>query len=225
MKKISSIFFAIVMVFTMVTTAFAAPGAFISSPSKNDNPVLVEWGNESDGCAAGVKITAYKDRDEASEYIRNMLEKAYKIITECDDLTTLCKDFADYAEKLGLTGKDLAVSDLFDLSYGGCDAHDEHGKFTIKLTAKTLDNFVGLLHYNDGEWEFIENAKVLEDGETLEFVIDDFSPFAVVVNAGDAPVSTDAEPSINYIPLIIIACCVVLFIIIVVVKRKKKDEK
>lgn len=233
MKKIITLILAITMAFMSVVPAFAVEGGFVSSPSKGDDVVLEEGVNEDPECTAKLILTLFRDRAKLEAYVRAQLEKAYEIIKNCDDLTTLCKEFAAYVAKLGLTGKDLAVSDLFDLSYYGCDDHEGHGYFNVKVGAKSLERFVGLLHYNNGTWEFVENAYVLPDGETLAFKIKDFSPFAIVVDTSDkAPVedipNTDVKDMNTQMPmqLMIGAAAVIATatIIAVVFKQKKVKE-
>ncbi len=184
MKKFLALCLAVIMVLTVSVTAFAAPGSFVQSPSANDGPQLIEGENESEDCTAKIIITPYKLKHTLNKIALLAIEEAYRIISECKDLTTLNAQFKDFVKALGLNPIYLAVSDLFDISCYGCDNHDHHGAFRIKFSADTLKNFVGLLHYHNGEWEFVENAKVLADGETLEFTVDELSPFAIVVDTG-----------------------------------------
>ena len=231
MKKIITLILTITMAFVSVVPAFAVEDDFVSSPSRDD-VVLEEGKNEDPDCTAEVILTMFKDREKLAAHIREKLEEAYEIITNCEDLTTLCKEFAAFVAKLGLTGKDLAVSELFDLSYYGCEDHDEHGYFNIKVGAKALENFVGLLHYHNGQWEFVDNAKVLPDGETLQFRIKDFSPFAIVVNTSgkvpnaDIP-NTDVQVENTQLPmqLMIGAAAVLATATVIAVVFKKKEVK
>ena len=62
MKKIAVICLSLVMLFSISMTAFAAPGIFVSSPSGNPAPELVEVVNKTDACPAKIKITAYSER-------------------------------------------------------------------------------------------------------------------------------------------------------------------
>ncbi len=229
MKKIITLILAITMAFVSVVPAFAVEDGFVSSPS-SDDVVLIEGENEDPECTAELVLTLFKDRDKLEAYVREQLEKAFEIISNCEDLTTLCKEFAQFVKTLGLTGKDLAVAELFDLSYYSCDTHNEHGYFTIKVGAKVLKNFVGLLHYNNGEWEFVDNARVLPDGETLEFRIKDFSPFAIVVNtSGKVPnqeiPNTDVQNPQMPMQLLVGAAAVLATATVIAVVFKKKEVK
>lgn len=227
MKKIITLILAITMAFVSVVPAFAVDDGFVSSPSKDD-PYLESWENEDPDCLAELVLTLFKDRASLSDYLRALLEKAYEIIVNCEDITTLCDAFAKYVAALGLTGKDLAVTEVFDLSYYNCDIHDGHGYFTIKLASKALENFVGLLHYHNGEWEFIENARVLSDGETLQFKVKDFSPFAIVVDTSDKVTDTEIPDTDVQEPVVAWICAAAAItstvIITFAVKRKKIEE-
>ena len=231
MKKIITLILAIAMAFVSMVPAFAVNDGFVSSPSRDD-VTLIEGENEDPDCTAELILTLYKDRARLTQFLREQLEKAYEILMNCKDLTTLCDQFAKLVAKLGISADSLAVTEVFDLSYHKCDAHEDHGYFTIKLGAKALENFVALVHYNNGEWEVIENAKVLADGETLEFKAKDFSPFAIVVGTGadkvpDAEIpNTDVQNTQMPMQLMIGAAAVLATAtIIAVVFRQKKIKE
>lgn len=222
MKKFLACCLAFIMVFTFSVTVFAAPGSFVQSPSRNDGPTLVEGENESEECTAKLVVTPYKDRKTLPEKALNAIEEAYKIISKCKDLTTLNSDFASFVAGKGLKAVNLAVSDLFDVSYYNCDVHEPHGYFRIRLSAETLDRFVGLLHYKDGKWDFIDNARVLEDGETLEFMIKDLSPFAIVVEKEAGTVVSPGTGDVDFtLPIIMWVCSAALVAICISLKKKK----
>lgn len=230
MKKIITLILAITMAFVSVVPAFAVEDGFVSSPS-GDDVVLIEGENEDPECTAELVLTLFKDRARLSAFLREQLEKAYEILMNCKDLTTLCDQMAKLVAKLGLSPEDLAVTEVFDLTYHKCDVHEEHGYFTIKLSAKALENFVGLLHYYNGEWEVIENARVLPDGETLEFKAKDFSPFAIVVDTGDDKVpdaeipNTDVQNPQMPMQLLVGAAAVLATATVIAVVFKKKEVK
>ena len=222
MKKFLAFLVAIVVVFNFSVFAFAAPGSFVQSPSRNEGPQLVGSDNESEDCEAKLVITPYKDRNTLPEKTLNELETVYKIIANSKDLTSLNSAFAKYVEGKGLLPINLAISDLFDISYYNCDTHDNHGYFRIKLSADTLKNFVGLLHYNNGKWEFVSDAKVLEDGETLQFSIQDLSPFAIVVERDAASVGSPDTGDASYIlPVVICICSAALVVVCINLKKRK----
>lgn len=221
MKKILAFCLALVMTFVLGITAFAAPGSFVQSPSRNEGPELVESENESADCTAELVVTPYKERNTLPEKALSDIETAYKLIAKTKDLTSFNAEFASFVAAKGLRAINLAVSDLFDVSYYNCNTHDYHGAFRIKLTADTLNRFVGLLHYKDGEWEFVKNAHVLPDGETLEFSIKEFSPFAVVVEKDSGVVNLPDTGDVSFVlPVIMFFSSIALIIVCVSIKKK-----
>lgn len=222
MKRFLALCIAVILVLSVSISAFAGPGNFVNSPSNNSGPVLVEGENESEDCEAKLVVTPFKDRDKLPAEIRALIEKAYQIIASGIDLTSLNAKFAAFVAGLGLKGSDLAVSDLFDVTYYNCDTHDYHGYFRIKLNSDALRNFVGLLHYHNGEWEFIENARVLPDGETLEFSVEDFSPFAIVVDKSKGSAISPTTGEENYFVTEAVIISVVALGIVAALGFKKK---
>lgn len=202
MKKIIMICMVFAMVASMSISAFATTGGFASSPSGNLAPRLVDATNESEDCEAQLVITAYGNRDEMSEEARQRIESAYATIIGTEDISSLNAELSVLAGKLGIKTTDLAVSDLFDISATECNGHSEHGHFDITLKADTLNNFVCLLHYYNGEWHMVENAEVTNHGEHLEFDEDKFSPFAIVVSAQNIV----EEPTQNNVGVIVAIC-------------------
>ena len=148
MKKVLAICLMIVMVVSMSVTSFAAPGGFVSSPSGNPAPTVVDFDPSNDNCTGWLVITPYGDREDLSDVLRSLLEKAYNDIVNSDDLTKLNAELAKIAADKNIEGKNLAVSDLFDIHVTGCDFHDGHFGFDITLDADKLSSFVGLLHMN-----------------------------------------------------------------------------
>lgn len=201
MKKALALILVLVMMYTLSIPAFAAPGAFVTSPSNSGAPSLEDFFNESPECFAELIVTAYKDRGTLSDEKKAELEAAYQQIVSTTDLSTLNAALKAAAEKLGVDVTDLAVSDLFDISYYSCEHHEEHGKFTIKLKADTFSKFVNLLHYNGSSWEVVENATV-DQNDVLTFTVDDLSPFAVVVNTAKSTEGTGDSSAAIYALLI-----------------------
>lgn len=234
MKKVLVLFLVAVMVASASISAFATDlGGFISSPSLKPAPELVSAENEDEACDAKLVITAYADRDTLSEKARKSIEEAYTIIRGTKDLSTLNEIVAKIAKQLGVEVTDLAVSELFDIDANGCTGeHDDHGHFDITLKAETLENFVCLLHYYNGEWRVIENALVTQNGEHLEFEEKEFSPFAIVVYTGDedidVPVSGD-DTKVGVIVAAAVAGVAVLsaivFFILFLIKKEKGEKK
>ena len=193
MKKVLIFCLVMVMAFSMSLTVVADDGGFVSSPTGKKAPVLDEYTNESEDCDASLIISSYTDRAQLPEETRKALEDAYADIKGTYDLSTLNYKLAQYALELGVPVSHLAVSDLFDISCAHDEDHEHHGKFTLTLKAESLQNFVCLLHYIDGEWVIVEDAKVDGDGRVLTFSEDEFSPFAIVVYNGNRVVRTEVE--------------------------------
>ena len=224
MKKVLIVCMVLAMVASMSIAVFAAPGAFVESPSKNPAPELIKGENTSEGCTAQVIITAYGDRDQLTAEQRQALEAAYAMIVGTQDLSTLNAALKALAEELGVSVSSLAVSDLFDISATDCDGHADHGHFDITLAADTLHNFVALLHYYNGEWRIVENAEVTNNGEHLEFDEDEFSPFAIVVSTEAIP-----QPEPNNFPWLIVVLLLLLIILAALIawyfyNRSKKAQ-
>lgn len=204
MKKLLTICMVLVLALAMSTSLLAA-GSFVSSPSGNPAPELVEGTNTTEGCEAELIITAYADRANLSEEARQAIETVYAAIVGTEDLGSLHTGLADIAAAKGTTTDKLAVSDLFDISSTDCDGHEAHGHFDITLKAESLANFVCLLHFYDGAWHIVEGAEVTNNGEHLEFDEDEFSPFAIVVSTG-----TVNPPAKNNTGVIIAIVCAIV---------------
>jgi len=198
MKKVLAICLMTAMFFTMSIAAFAENGGFVSSPSRNQAPEIVDFDPTDDSCTAQAVVTAYADRNALSDDLKALLEKAYGEIVGAEDLTTLNSDLASLANEKNIDGKNLSASDLFDISVNGCDSHGSHAGFKVTLKADTLNNFVALLHMTDaGVWELVSDAKLEDDGKNLTFTVNDFTPFAIIVNTnpGSSTVTTTTEDS------------------------------
>lgn len=219
MKKLVVMCMAVVMMLSMSITSFAA---FVSSPTGNPAPKIISFFAESDDCDAELIITPYSKRDTLHDTAEDALENAYNELKASGDLTALNADLASLAKKLGIKGTELAVSDLFDATWVGCSPEDhsaeKHGIFTIELEADSLKNFVGLLHYYNGEWELIDNAKV--KGNILTFKADNFSPFAIVVDTN--PEKTPNSGDMSFIWLWVIVAVVSGTVLVVLIKKANK---
>ena len=223
MKKILTVLVLTVLVLSLTFSASAADevGAFVQSPSANLAPEIIEGDSDEHNCDQDLVITAYADRDKLSEDVRKSIEKAYVKITGVRNLTTICGALKDLANEKGIPTLNLAVSDLFDISdvHGSVDA-----KFDIVIKAETLENFVGLLHYKDGKFELIKDAKVEEiNGEThLSFSTDGLSPFAIVVDTGEELPAEDNSVLVAILTVVAVAEAAVLVAILVKFILSKK---
>ena len=219
MKKVFVVILSVMMVASLSLTSFAA--SFVSSPSGNPAPTLVSFEFESKDCDAELVITPYSKRDTLTAAGKAAIEAAYNEVKSADNVAALNADLAALAKSKDIGAKNLAVSDLFDVSYTGCNDHGTHGKVTIKLKAETLENFVGLLHYNNGKWELISNAKA--EGDTLTFSVDSLSPFAIVVDANRDSTATDDNSGI-YLLTAVAALSLAAAVIFFMKSRKEIED-
>jgi hypothetical protein len=196
MKKIIVILMAAFVLLTVSVSAFATNGGFVSSPSNNQAPELLDVKSGFEDCTSKFAVMSYADRDQLSEEVRANLEAAYTQIIGVQYLDQLNSEVAELAEKAGVSVDSLAVTDMFDISATDCADHENHGKFSITLEPTLLKNFVCLLHYYDGKWNIVEDAKVTGSGTRLEFTESEFSPFAIVVSS--APIVEVIEDNTDW---------------------------
>lgn len=198
MKKIVVSLMALVLALSLSVTAFAA-GAFLSSPSANAGTELVDV-TLSEGCNATIIITPYGERDTLSDEARKLLEEAYDSIAGTDNLGDLVEGLKELAEQAGIDVSTLAVSDLFNIGYEGCDGHADHS-YTVKLKPEVLKNFFKVMQYVDGKWIIVENATV--DGEYLTMSSKYYGPVAIVVET--AAKTGDSFPWIYLVLMVVSA--------------------
>lgn len=204
MKKIVISLLALVLAVSMPLTAFAA-GAFLNSPSANAPTQLVDY-EFTDGCEAKIILTPYSERHKLSDEDRERLEDAYDSIAGTKNLGDLVEALKEAAEKAGIDPSKLAVSDLFNLDYEGCDDHDDHS-YTIKLKPELLKNFFKVMCYIDGKWVVIENATV--DGEYLTIKGNYYGPMAIVVETSGTQTG-DSFPWIYMVLMVVSAAGLVV---------------
>ena len=217
MKKIFSILVLVLMVASFGVVSFAAQGGFVSSPSGKQAPILVSAENKSEACEATVKICAYADRATLGEDARLAMEAAYASIAAAQDVGTLSTSLKNEAATLGITTADLSVSELFDISMTE-DAHEGHGAFDVVIKPTSVKNVVGVLHYTDGAWEYLDTT-VGEEGE-ISFTTDSLSPFAIVVHSGTASAPTAIPRELIIGIGALVAVLVAIFVGIEVNKRR-----
>lgn len=217
MKKVLVLCLTAIMIASMCVCAFADTGLFVKSPSVNKAPALESFEALSEDCEAKVVITAYADRATLSQAKKDALEDIYEAVA-AGKTDALADVFAKLAADKKVDAKKLAISDLFDISNTDCDGHNEHKGFSIKLNAETLKNFVGLVHYKDGKWEVVADAKVV-DGDTLTFSVDSLSPFAIVVDSGKLPSDTGDNSNIALWVMVLSASA--LAVVLVALKKKR----
>ncbi len=223
MKKIVVFCFAILMVFALTIPTFAAPGAFVSSPSGNMAPELVNYVAETEGCVATIKITAYSERASLDEAARLELEDAYNQIANPTEDNAYSKAINQLASDKSMNVSQLSVSDLFDISASDCEGHDAHEGFTITLKSETLTNLVGILHFNGSTWDIVDVSELNKEEGTVTFNVDELSPFAFVVGDGTGADVPDDGPNNLWwiIPTVIAAGGAISAAIYFIIKKKR----
>lgn len=218
MKKVIASVLSLMLVLALSVSVFAT-GGFVKSPTLDKAPTVEDVKVET-GTAPTVTVTPYAERTKLEDNAEKAIETAFNEIKAAADVTKVVADLTKVAADKKVEAKNLAVSDLFDISHDGA-AGTDYGTFTIKLSADTLKNFVALLHKGANGWTLVENAKI--EGDHLVFSVDDFSPFAIVVDAGaDSPSTGDNANLPLYIGLMAVSA-VALVVVIVALKKKKSN--
>lgn len=207
MKRIIALLMTVVLVFAMSVPAFAAPGAFIASPSGIPAPTLVDYKPLSPDCNGKLVITPWSDRHTLDDATRAVLEQAYADIVglntvDGDPLLPVMKAFE---ESHGLNHDDLGVGALFDISVYNCTHHEPHEGFIVTLKPEVWGDIVGVIHLSENGWEMIEDT--MDDAnQTITFTATSLSPFAIVYNTNpDAPITGDSSNMWIYITLMVVS--------------------
>lgn len=217
MKKLLTVSLTLILALTLSISAFAT-GGFISSPTGNPAPE-VEKVEKDEDCFADIIVTPFADRNDLSEEKKALIEKAYKAIKDNSNLAALLPALKDVAEKAGIKPENLAVSDLFDISYHEDGDHGEHGAFTITLKSDALENFVALMCLTDEGWKLVD-AKLDETGKLLTLTEADLFAYAIVVDA-----TSENQPTGEIGVWVYLAGMVVsLAAICVILKVQRKKE-
>ena len=178
MKKILSCLLVVMLIFSLSAAAFA--DNFVNSVANAGAPELEEV-TDADGNAVEVAITPNDEAEELDDETKAEMEEAFKALSEAADLRELNESLKDAAGD-----KDIAISDLFDISATG----EVKFPLTITLKNKNLDNFVGVLHCVDGEWVWVDSEV---DGDSVKITVDSLSPFAIVVAVDEATSAQTGE--------------------------------
>ena len=184
MKKVLTIISIVLLLLCSGLSTFAASGSFTASPGAKQAPELVDSENVAEEkCEAEVKVVAYAERNTLNAQEKTKIEAAYQDIASTNDLGTLGYDVKALANSLNYSSNQLFVSDLFAISYAGCDVHEDH-EFVVTIEPDSTKNYVGVLRYANGVWVLVDDA-VCENGE-ITFSMEDPSPFAIMVHDGSA---------------------------------------
>lgn len=220
MKKLVALCLTLVLALSLSVSAFAANGAFISSPSANEAPELVDFDAE-DGCETGIKITSYADRDELNEEARKKLEEAYRQIANVIENNAFSQALKELAKELGKAASELSVSDLFDISHIDDANHDGHDGYTITIKLETLENFVGIMRFDGTNWHNVKILEIDKENCTVTFFVPELGPFAVIVDngSGSSTPPTGDNAMMMYLGAALVAAA---GLVVVVANSKKK---
>lgn len=217
MKKLCSIVLMIAMVCTLAFSVNAAPGVFLSSPSNNRTPIIIDFECSDSNWNGEIYITSYGDRNVLELIEREKFENAYDSIRNSSSISDLIPGISDIASNLNVSADNLGISDLFHI--GVSDITD--GIFKIKLDSDTIKNFVGLVYFEDGEWKIVEDAYIDDDGY-LVFSTKLPGTYATIVDVDnsivDIPITGDA---FSWALVAIMAVSAAGIVVLVVSYRKK----
>ena len=186
MKKILSCLLVVMLLCSLSVAAFA--DNFVSSVANAGAPEVAEAAQSdgSDGKAL-IGITPMDEEDKLPEELKADMDAAFDSLDKAADLAAVNDEL-----KAAAADQSIAVSDLFDVRV--LEEGTVSFPLTITLKDKNLDNFVALLHYVDGAWQWVD-AEV--DGDSLTFTVDSLSPFAIIV-AVDEATSANTGDTVPY---------------------------
>ena len=210
MKKILSLFIAVVMILSMSVATFAASDDFFGSPSKKPAPELVDSEHEDPNCTGELIIVSYGDRDDLTDDQKDKFEDAYDSIVDAEDLSDLNNK---------LTDDDLAVGDLFGIKLTEDEDHGNHGNTNVSLKIDNADSFDSLIAFDGEKWVVVD-ASLNGDVLNFSYKLGDFSVFAIVVNTGDAPQTGD---TFSWVYVALMVASATGFVAVCISMRKKKD--
>lgn len=220
MKKVLACILSLILVVALSVSVMAT--GFVKSPQLNKAPTVEKFETEvKEDCSVRLEITPYEDRADLTAELKQKIEKAYEDVNANADLTKLVPDLTKVAEEKKIEAKNLAVSQLFDISEIGCGVHADHGVVTIHLNAD-LKNFVALLQKTDAGWAVVSSAKVVDD-DTIAFSVEELSPFAIVVDATQENNASTGDNANIALYISLMAVSAVALVVVVVMMKKKSN--
>ena len=230
MKKFLMLAVAVLMIASLSITVCAegGNGSFVSSPSANRTPMIVDGSNENESCninegnaADAIVIVAYADREILPDGGREM-ESAYATIAGTEDLGELGDEVAELAQLYRVKGEKLAVTDLFEMHHEEC-IEVWHGDFSLQIVPQNhqlVDNFAGVMHYRDGKWSVIDST--VDDQGVITMSIEDLEgPYAIVVHDGSG--MSPQESAFMGAGLSVVAGVLALILIAIVFRKREED--
>ena len=176
MKKLVTLCLTLVLALSLSVSAFAANGAFISSPSANKAPEIVNTD-------PAIKVTPYADRNSLADMDTEEMEEAYRHIANVIENNAFSRALKELAKELGKAASELSVSDLFHVNVEDATP-DEQGGYTITIKLEDLENFIGLMQFNGTEWKNVEIISIDKENGTVTFRVTESGPIAVIVDNG-----------------------------------------
>ena len=209
MKKVLISVMTVALIVALTAPVYAAFTP--SAESKYDTEVV----EQDDGIAAvivdsttGVQVKdvgtqelivtpGAKKRSAPVSSITNHLNRAETQIKRTEDLTDLTPELHTSLDAVKQAAEatadiqnvrvdDLAVSDLFDVTYlvNGRETPIGEGNkitFTVKTKLKQGEVFFVMHNYKDNDWEMVDDVKLADNGD-LTITVDSLSPFAIIVD-------------------------------------------
>ena len=114
MKRTIAIILSLVMM-SLSATALAVSSSFVSSPSENKAPEIMEFKPSDEECEADLVITPYNEKEELPEVLETMIETAREQITKSNDLTNLNSELKKIADFTVKECEKYAIKDLIEL--------------------------------------------------------------------------------------------------------------
>lgn len=212
MKKLVALCLTLVLALSLSVSAFAANGAFISSPSANKAPELVDTDPE-------IKVTPYADRDDLADLDTEEMEEAYRQIANVIENNAFSQALKELAKELGKAASELSVSDLFHVNVDDATP-DEQGGYTITIKLEDLENFIGLMQFNGTEWKNVEIISIDKENGTVTFRVTESGPIAVIVDNGTgSSTPPTGDNAMMYLGVCLVAAA---GLVVVLVNSKKK---
>ena len=149
----------------------------------------------------GPDTVVYTDIDAVDTIIDPVAQQAMydaqkEIAQSGNNPEKLNPEVAAKAQEKGFAPENTITVILFDLTYylkkPPFEASNNYKYVHASLEMKDLgDNFVCLLHRQNGVWNIVENATVI--GDTLTFEVDSLSPFTLVINSNGSIMDSGAK--------------------------------
>ena len=212
MKKLVALCLTLVLALSLSVSAFAANGAFISSPSANKAPEIVNTD-------PAIKVTPYADRDDLVDLDTEEMEEAYRQIANVIENNAFSQALKELAKEQGKASSELSVSDLFHVNVEDATP-DEQGGYTITIKLEDLENFIGLMQFNGTEWKNVEIISIDKENGTVTFRVTESGPIAVIVDNGTgSSTPPTGDNAMMYLGVCLVAAA---GLVVVLVNSKKK---